>query len=249
MKKAVLEFLMAFVLLACAYLLPLYLQERYEEMTASVEEPAYTIMIDAGHGAMDSGKVGINGALEKDINLSIAKMLKDYLEAYNLRIVMSRLTDDPLYKEGDSNRKLADMRKRIQLMEENKVQYVVSIHQNSYGQESVHGAQVFYYADSVEGEKLAQAVQDGFSYALGENNTRNIKPNRDYYLLVHSPAVAIICECGFLSNWEEAQLLITEEYQKKIAISIGKGILNYLGIEEEGGSLDADDHTKDGGGG
>lgn len=234
MKRAALEFFMALVLLSCAYLLPLYLQEQYKEASAAVSEPEYTIMIDAGHGASDSGKVGVNGALEKDINLSIAVMLKDYLEARGIRVVMSRTTDEPLYQETDSNKKLADMKARIRMMEENQVRYVVSIHQNSYQQESVKGAQVFYYADSAEGKKLAQCIQDGFDYALGDANTRQIKPNRDYYLLLHSPAVAVICECGFLSNWEEAEKLVTDEYQETIAISVGKGILKYLGIEEEG---------------
>lgn len=229
---AAVEFMMALILLSCAYLLPMYVNHQYGQVSASVKEPAYTIMVDAGHGAADSGKVGINGALEKDINLAIAGMLKEYLEQYDIRVVMSRATDAPLYQETDSNKKLADMKSRIRMMEEHQVQYLISIHQNSYSQESVKGAQVFYYADSPEGEKLAQAIQDGFSYALGADNTRKIKGNRDYYLLVHSPAVAVICECGFLSNWEEAEKLITAEYQEKLAISIGKGVLKYLGIEE-----------------
>jgi len=234
-KSAAAEFVMAVVLLSCAYLLPLYMDRQYGQVSAAVEEPAYTIMIDAGHGAADSGKVGINGALEKDINLAVAGMLKEYLEQYDIRVVMSRTTDAPLYQETDRNKKLSDMKARIRMMEENQVQYLISIHQNSYSQESVKGAQVFYYADSPEGEKLAQAIQDGFDYALGTENTRKIKGNRDYYLLVHSPAVAVICECGFLSNASEAQLLITEEYQKKLAVSIGTGILNYLGIKQVSG--------------
>ncbi len=232
-KTMAVELIMAVILLSCAYLLPLYLRAEYVQVSAVAEDPVYTIMVDAGHGASDSGKVGVNGALEKDINLAIAGMLKEYLEQYGIRVVMSRTTDAPLYQETDSNKKLADMKARIRMMEENQVQYLVSIHQNSYSQESVRGAQVFYYADSVEGEKLARSVQDGFSYALGVNNTRKIKGNRDYYLLVHSPAVAIICECGFLSNWEEAEKLVTADYQEKLAVSIGKGILNYLGIEGE----------------
>ena len=232
MKQAGFRLAMALAVLACAYLLPLFVREQKRKETSAVAEPSWVLMIDAGHGASDSGKVGINGALEKDINLSVAQKLKAYLEAYEIRVVMSRITDDPLYQESDRNKKLADMKARIRMMEENQVQYVVSIHQNSYQQESVSGAQVFYYADSPEGEKLAQAIQDGFSYALGEKNTRKIKPNRDYYLLLHSPAVAVICECGFLSNREEAQRLTTEEYQQKIAVSIGKGILNFLGITE-----------------
>lgn len=232
MRKKILEFTLILLLLCCAYLLPLSMKEENSRKAAQAEVSEYTVMVDAGHGAIDSGKVGINGALEKDINLSIASMLKEYLEEHGIRVIMTRTTDAPLYQESDSNKKLADMKTRIRMMKDNQVQYVVSIHQNSYGQSSVKGAQVFYYADSSEGEKLAQSIQDSFSYALGEENTRKIKPNRDYYLLLHSPAVAVICECGFLSNWEEAEKLTTADYQEKLAISIGRGILNYLGIQE-----------------
>ncbi len=187
-----------------------------------------TVVLDAGHGADDSGKVGINQILEKDINLEIAKYTKELLEKEGIHVVMTREDDSPLYQPSDSNKKLADMKKRIQAMTDCNADIAVSIHQNSYTQESVKGPQVFYYKDSAEGKKLAASIQDSFDFVVGEDNTRTIKPNGEYYLLVHSPMPLVICECGFLSNWEEARLLATPEYQKSVAEAIVHGIMEYL---------------------
>ena len=172
------------------------------------------MLLDAGHGADDSGKVGINQVFEKDINLEIAKYVKEFLEKEGINVVMTREDDSPLYQSSDRNKKLADMKKRIQIMVDCDADIAVSIHQNSYTQESVKGPQVFYYKDSAEGKKLAASIQEAFDLVIGDENTRTIKPNGEYYLLVHSPMPLVICECGFLSNWEEAKLHCTPTYQK-----------------------------------
>lgn len=199
------------------------------ESSHQTADTGWCVVLDAGHGASDSGKVGVNGALEKDINLSIMLKLREYLEQKGIMVVLTRVDDSPLYKEGDVNHKLADMKKRLDVMEAAQPDAVVSIHQNSYTKETVKGPQVFYYAASTQGEKLAQNLQDCFDLVVGEEqNTRTIKPNRDYYLLVHTPYTIVICECGFLSNPEEADLLITDAYQEKIAEALSEGIFNYL---------------------
>ena len=190
------------------------------------------MLLDAGHGADDSGKVGINQVLEKDINLEIAKYVKEFLEKEGINVVMTREDDSPLYQSSDRNKKLADMKKRIQIMVDCDADIAVSIHQNSYTQESVKGPQVFYYKDSAEGKKLAASIQEAFDLVIGDENTRTIKPNGEYYLLVHSPMPLVICECGFLSNWDEAKLLATPTYQKSIAKAICQGILEYLANEK-----------------
>ena len=145
---------------------------------------------------------------------------------------MTREDDSPLYQSSDRNKKLADMKKRIQIMVDCDAYIAVSIHQNSYTQESVKGPQVFYYKDSAEGKKLAASIQEAFDLVIGDENTRTIKPNGEYYLLVHSPMPLVICECGFLSNWDEAKLLATPAYQKSIAKAICQGILEYLANEK-----------------
>lgn len=186
------------------------------------------VVVDAGHGARDAGKVGVNGELEKDINLSIALLLRDYLEANDVTVVMTRENDEPLYQETDSSKKLADMEARIATIEAADPDLVVSIHQNSYTSESVHGPQVFYYTASAEGKELAQILQARFDYCVGEQNTRGIKANSEYYLLLHTSAVINIVECGFMSNPDEVVLLASEEYQKKIAWTLCVGVLQYL---------------------
>lgn len=186
------------------------------------------VVIDAGHGGFDPGKVGINGALEKDINLAIAKKVKQFLEAEDVEVVMTRETEAGLYEESDSNKKVQDMKKRISIIEETEPDVTVSIHQNSYHEEYVHGAQVFYYAASEGGKQLAQILQKRLIEGVDKDNTRVEKANDSYYLLKKTSSPIVIVECGFLSNGEEADALTSDLYQEKLAWAIHLGILQYL---------------------
>lgn len=186
------------------------------------------VVIDAGHGGFDPGKVGINGALEKDINLEIAKKVKAFLEADDIQVVMTRESEAGLYEESDSNKKVQDMKKRINIIEEASPAVTVSIHQNSYHEEYVHGAQVFYYTASEEGKKLAKILQERLIEGVDKENTRVEKANNSYYLLKKTSTPIVIVECGFLSNREEADALTNELYQEKIAWAIHLGIIQYL---------------------
>lgn len=188
----------------------------------------YTVCIDSGHGGGDPGKIGINGSLEKDINLQIAQRLRGYLEASDVRVIMTREDDRGLYEDGDTRKKTADMRNRVKKIEEAQPDIVVSIHQNSYHQEPISGAQVFFYKDSEKGKHLAQILQKRFDYVLGEKNTRQAKPNGSYYLLLHVKQPIVIVECGFLSNGREAEKLVSDSYQDRIAWTLHMGILEYL---------------------
>lgn len=186
------------------------------------------VVIDAGHGGFDPGKVGINGALEKDINLAIAKKVKTFLEAADVTVIMTRETEAGLYEESDSNKKVQDMKKRIAMIEETAPAVTVSIHQNSYHEEYVHGAQVFYYATSEEGKELAKILQERLIEGVDKENTRVEKANDSYYLLKKTSTPIVIVECGFLSNREEADALLNELYQEKVAWAIHLGIMQYL---------------------
>ena len=200
----------------------------------SGEKKKYIVCVDPGHGGTDPGKVGINGQLEKDINLAIAKKLKTYLEASDVTVVLTRDKDMGLYSYGDAHKKMADMRKRCQLIEEVKPDLVISIHQNSYPEEYVHGAQVFYYNGSSGGEQLAGLIQTQLVRDLDPENHRQIKPNDSYYLLKKTKGTIVIVECGFLSNAAEAGKLCDEAYQDRVAWSIHKGILQYItGIQRD----------------
>ena len=186
------------------------------------------IVIDAGHGGDDPGKIGINGLLEKDINLIIAHKLKELLETQGYEVIMTRSTDEGLYQQGTKNMKVEDMQKRCEIITEAMPVFTVSIHQNSYPEEYVKGAQVFYYGHSKEGEALAKKIQGSLAEHLDPENHRVEKANESYYLLKKTPTPTVIVECGFLSNSEEADLLGTEDYQDKVAWAVMMGITQYL---------------------
>ncbi len=191
------------------------------------EDGRRCVVIDAGHGGADPGKIGINGAKEMDINLQIALRVKTLLEQQDIKVVMTREGEAAMY-EGGGNRKVQDMKRRIELIEEEKPDITVSIHQNSYPEEYVKGAQVFYYKDSPESKDAAEMMQRSLVKRLDPENHREAKANGSYYLLKKTSSPIIIVECGFLSNSEEAELLVSEEYQEKVAWAIHMGILQKL---------------------
>lgn len=191
------------------------------EDVAAVSEKA-KIVIDSGHGGSDPGKIGINGALEKDVNLKIAYKLKNLLEEQGIEVVMTRET-----AEGLADSKAEDMKKRIEIINQEKPLLCVSIHQNSYSDERIKGAQVFYYTHSEKGEQAAELLQQEL-LEVDEENTRQKKANDTYYILKKSEVPTVIVECGFLSNRAEAEQLNSEEYQQKLAEAIASGIEKYL---------------------
>ncbi|QHQ60082.1 N-acetylmuramoyl-L-alanine amidase [Anaerocolumna sedimenticola] len=187
-----------------------------------------TIVLDAGHGGMDPGKVGVNGALEKDINLSITLKLKKLLEQNDIEVIMTRSDDSGLYSSGDSNKKSADMRKRVEIINNSNAVLAVSIHQNSFTQESIKGAQVFYYTSSDTGKEFAEIMQDQIKKSIQDGNKRVAKANDSYYMLRKTNCPIVIVECGYLSNYAEAALLTDEKYQDKMAWAIHLGLISYL---------------------
>lgn len=198
------------------------------QMAASAEAKEITIAIDAGHGGDDPGKVGINKVLEKEINLAISKKLESCLKKQKIKVEMTRQSDEGLYDASSTNKKQEDMRRRCEKIDQADPLFTVSIHQNSYTSESVHGPQVFYYTHSTEGQEIAKAIQDALNEGLQVDRPREIKANDTYYLLKKTKKPTVIVECGFLSNESEAALLATEEYQEKVAQAICQGILAYL---------------------
>lgn len=200
--------------------------------SVEAQEEGRRVVIDAGHGGDDPGKVGINGANEKDVNLEIARLVKQYLEMSDVEVVMTRESDAGLNDADASNKKVQDMKRRIALIEETAPALTVSIHQNSYPEEYVHGAQVFYYTGSTQGQRLAEHIQGQLVERVDPENKRQVKANDSYYLLKKTGVPIVIVECGFLSNSAEAEKLCTPEYQQRVAWAIHMGILEYLNGEE-----------------
>ncbi|MDO5293747.1 MAG: N-acetylmuramoyl-L-alanine amidase CwlD [bacterium] len=196
-------------------------------IATSNQKNSKLIVIDPGHGGFDPGKVGVNDALEKDINLSISFKLKTELEKEGYQVELTRTTDTGLYSEGDKSKKSADMRNRVKIINDAEPFVAISIHQNSYPSESVKGAQVFYHKLSEDGKMFADIVQERLKEELNDGNKRIAKANDNYYMLKKSECPLVIVECGFLSNNAEAKLLVDEAYQQKLAVAIKNGVLAY----------------------
>ena len=222
------------LIMGCLLLLCFYCLSREAAAVSARMSQKKVIVVDCGHGGIDPGMIGIDGLKEKEFNLAIGMKLKKALEDYGYQVVMTRETDTGLYDEDSQNKKAQDMQKRILLIQKVDPVLTVSIHQNSYPDAAVKGAQVFYYTDSKEGEKLALCMQAALVAGLDPANHRKAKGNKTYYMLKKTDAVLVICECGFLSNPEEEALLNTKEYQKKVADALCDGVLTYLGEKKNG---------------
>ena len=223
MKKYGLELMLGCLLLVSFLILSKQAAEVSETMSST--ENSKIILVDAGHGGADPGMIGVNGLEEKGINLQIAVKLKDSLEKQGFSVIMTREEDKGLYEEDSRNQKAQDMQCRIAMIKKYRPVLCISVHQNSYQDAQIHGAQVFYYSHSEEGKRMAEVMQKALLKA-DEENTRQAKANDTYYLLKRTEVPTIIVECGFLSNPEEAaKLLVSPKYQEKLAEAIAEGIL------------------------
>ena len=147
--------------------------------------------------------------------------VKDLLEEVGFTVIMTR-EDDKV-----PNAKKEDLKQRVELINETKPTMTICIHQNSYTSPDIFGAQVFYHTKTAEAIDIARFVQESLC-AIDPNNKREIKENDTYYMLKYTEVPTIIVECGFLTNPNEAEKLISEEYQDEIAFAICEGIIKWL---------------------
>lgn len=185
------------------------------------------IVIDAGHGGVDAGVLGVKTKeKESDINLAIAKQLKGYFTDAGFTVVMTRKTNAGLYGSASQGFKMRDMKKRKEIITTSKADMVISIHQNFCPIPSRRGGTVFFDKNSESGKLLAADIQSSLN-AMDECASENEALAGDYYMLKCTESPSVIVECGFLSNVEDETLLISPEYQKKIAYAIFKGAVGY----------------------
>ena len=226
MKRKIELFMILFLLMGA-----IVASWKLSELTANVskeeKKDQVVIVVDPGHGGEDPGKVGINDVLEKDLNLQIAKKVKKLLEEAGIKIVMTRTND----KVPDAKKE--DLNQRVQLINETKPTLALCIHQNSYPDEKIKGAQVFYHTITPEAEDVATIVQEQLR-TVDPTNTRQIKENDTYFMLKNCQVPTIIVECGFLTNPEEAAKLTQEEYQDQIAQAICDGVAKWFSGDVEG---------------
>ena len=187
------------------------------------------IMVDAGHGGRDSGTY-YGDILEKDINLEIAKELEKELTKYGAIVYMTRKRDVDLSSIYDSAKKRGDLYRRLLLIKEKKCDLYISIHINWYDDSTLKGAEVLYNSINKENKVLAQSIMNRFKKELDSN--RNIKTT-DLYMYRNTTTPGVLVECGYLSNPTERKLLQKEEYQKRLAKTIIKGIIDFMRKENK----------------
>ena len=213
---------MAMLLLIGVIVASKKLSDLVEDVTSEAFGVKETIIvIDPGHGGEDPGKVGVNDVLEKDINLQIAERLKEFLEDEGIQIIMTR--EDDFVPSS----KKEDLQKRIDLINEVEPDIVICIHQNSFTSSTAAGPQVFYHGSSDVSKEIATYIQQEL-WLVDEVNQREIKGNENYYMLSQTKVPTVIVECGFLSNTQDTEKLVTEEYQEKIAEAICTGTIKWL---------------------
>ncbi|MBC8591551.1 N-acetylmuramoyl-L-alanine amidase CwlD [Wansuia hejianensis] len=229
-KKRDLYILFGIVILV--FITGIFLNKRKEAKRAiSLPISNRIIGIDPGHGGVDPGAVSKNGVHEDDINLQIALKLKRFIEQSGGVAILTRETDTGLYTEQSTTlreKKVEDLKKRKTVIEESECEVFITIHMNSFTSSRYYGAQTFYMKGSEEGQNLAQLIQEEFRNTLDKDNKREPAEREDIYLLKELEIPSVLIEAGFLSNPLEEKLLITDEYQEKIAWSIYSGIMKYF---------------------
>ncbi|MBR5109696.1 MAG: N-acetylmuramoyl-L-alanine amidase [Clostridia bacterium] len=183
-----------------------------------------TILVDAGHGGTDGGATARDSGIpEKELNLQVALLLGDALRQSGARVILTRETDMEY-----SRNKREDLTARLRLAREGNADLLISIHMNEYRLRGESGPQVFYRPGQEQSRLLAGAIQEAM--------LRELKPAReraamagDYFILSLDIPSALV-ECGFLSNAAEEKLLLTEDYQRRVAQAIRDGIVDYVSL-------------------
>lgn len=199
-------------------------------ISAAAGESAPVIIIDAGHGGEDSGAIGRNGVYEKDLNLAISMELGSILSEEGYAVVYTRTDDRLLYGEAGNivgMKKIYDLKNRCLVSEEYPDSIFVSIHMNSFGESKYSGLQVYYSTKNEGSALLAERIQTSVREGIQPTNNRKTKLGRDLYLMENIESVAVLIECGFISNPEECEKLSEKEYQKQLSFLIACAIIEY----------------------
>ncbi len=214
----------ASLLLSAAFLFA-FLQNTVSPLSvpAVVDGNEKMVILDAGHGGMDAGAIGTNGMLEKDLNLSIVLLLAEHFKEAGVKVILTREDDELVLTEAEkrgTHKKEKDLANRLAVARANPGALFISIHMNAFSIPKYKGLEVYYAADS-ESEALAHRIMARVKREVAPDNTRTPKRAGDnIYLLSHAVTPAVLIECGFLSNPEEAAKLSDKDYQKQLSFCI-----------------------------
>lgn len=213
------------ILMGAALVITLFLSPMLHGMA---EEPNYLVIVDPGHGGTDGGAVGDDGTVEKNLNLTIALLLKEKLEAAGMRVIMTRQTDEDT--DGLTGfHKRQDLEERAKIGNESGADAYVSIHINASTSRKDQGFQAWFGKGNADSKSLAQRVSKAVEDAGICNRIRAVKqvPETLYiFRTVHIPSVLV--ECGFISNASDLHKLQQETFRNDLCTALCKGIKDYL---------------------
>lgn len=184
-----------------------------------------------GIGVPDEGAESSNGTTEAETNLKIALKVQSLLESSGATVILTRSDENAIYDIDSKTlkqKKVSDIHNRVKIGNESSADIFVSIHLNKIPEGQYWGWQTFYKEESGEGQKLAKSIQNSLNESIQRDNTRVPMKIDNIYIIKHIEIPTTIVECGFLSNPEEEKLLLTDEYQNKIAWGIYTGIMDYF---------------------
>lgn len=218
----------AIILLLSVFLTVLYSGAAIRTAPAAKSADSVVVVVDAGHGGVDGGVTGVKtGVKESDVNLAVAKTLKEKLEAGGITVVMTRTTPAALYGGLSDGFKRKDLQKRVELTKKSNADLFISVHANKYRDSSRRGAQVFYKINDEKSKLLASCVQKNFN-EMPRAARECSYLSGDYFVLNENAVPSIICECGFLSNEEDEKLLLDQSYRDELSYAIYKGVVDYF---------------------
>lgn len=181
-----------------------------------------TVVIDAGHGGFDGGAVSADGIAEKDINLAIAEHLRLFFAVGGYDVVMTRSGDSLLSSPNHTgSKKRSDLFGRVETAQKYDNPLFISIHQNKFEIPKYRGLQVYYSKNAPQSEIIAKSIQSYARENIQPENNREAKPAGSSILVLDKlKTPAVLVECGFLSNPDEARLLSDDTYRRKLAFVI-----------------------------
>lgn len=200
-------------------------------LTSATPVTNKVVVLDAGHGKPDEGAVGVGGITEEETNLNITLKVQKLLEESGATVLLTRSDENAIYdldKQTLREKKVSDIKNRVKIGNQGQADIFVSIHLNKGDSENYSGWQTFYRANDEEGKRLAIDIQDSIAECIQVDNHREAHDISGVYLIENVEIPITIVECGFLSNPQEGQKLLTDDYQNRIAWGIYNGILNYF---------------------
>lgn len=235
-KKKIVKILSVVMIFIFAYIITGYNVNNTKNQSKTIETVALpvnnkVIVIDAGHGVPDEGAQSSNGTTEAESNLKIALKVQNLLEQSGATVILTRSDENAIYDLDSKTlkqKKISDIHNRVKIGNESSADIFVSIHLNKIPQQQYWGWQTFYKKESPEGQKLATSIQNSLNESIQKENKRVPMKIENVYIIKHVEIPTTIVECGFLSNPEEEQLLLNNEYQDKLAWGIYTGIMDYF---------------------